>query len=175
MHRKRQGRPDCVEGQQVRFARALREDALVGQKHSCIRGFAATCVIVLKARRVARDVIDNQIGHHVDVGRERRDVGPRADAAIDLAVIDRVEAGIRPVDRMKEGEDVHAPEHLAQRSVQQLPKIAERAARKSIDVRDQLRLVLHGCSMATLIVQVDCLIPCIRIDRPALHKYTSAA
>ena len=100
-------------------------------------------------------MIDNQIGHHLDVGRERRDVGPRPDAGIDLAVIDWVEAGVRPVDRMKEGKDVHASEYLAQRSVQQLPKIAERATRKPIDVRDQLRLVLHGCSMATLIAQVD--------------------
>jgi hypothetical protein len=75
---------------------------------------------------------------------------------------------------------VHASEHAAQRSVQQLPEIAERATRKPIDVRDQLRLVFHGCSMATLIVQVDRVIPCIRIpririDTSARHKYTSAA
>jgi len=81
---------------------------------------------------------------------------------------------------MKKGEDVHPSEHLAQRPVQQLPKIAKGAARKPIDVRDQLRPVFHGCSMATLIVQVDLVIPCIRIpririDTSAQHKYTSGA
>jgi hypothetical protein len=93
-------------------------------------------------------VIHNQIGHHVDVGCECRDVGPRAEPDINLAVIDRVETRIRPVDRVKEREGVHTSEHTAQRPVQQMPKILERATRKSIDVRDQLRLILHGSSMA---------------------------
>ena len=47
---------------------------------------------------------------------------------------------------MKERQHVHAAKRPVQRSVQQLPEIPEGAARQPIDVRDQLRLVLHDGS-----------------------------
>jgi hypothetical protein len=75
---------------------------------------------------------------------------------------------------MKKGEDVDASEHPVQPAVEQLAKIAERATWKPVDVRDQLRLVLHACSIATLIAQVRCFIPRIRIDMLRRRKYTSA-
>ncbi len=90
-------------------------------------------VVVLKLWGVARDVVHDQIGHHLGVGGQRRHVRPGPDAVIDLGVIDRIEARIRPIDRMKEREHVHAPERPVQRSAQQLPEIREGAARQPSD------------------------------------------
>ena len=66
-----------------------------------------------------------------------------AQAVIDLGVIDRVEAGVGAIDRMEERQHVHASERTLQRPIEQLLQVAKRAARKAIDVGDQLCLILH--------------------------------
>ena len=65
------------------------------------------------------------------------------EAMIDLRVIDRIEPGVGTVDRMKEGEQVHAAEGALQRTVQQLLQIAKRAAGQPVGVGDELGLILH--------------------------------
>jgi hypothetical protein len=44
---------------------------------------------------------------------------------------------------MKKREHVHAAERAGQRTIQQVLEIAERAGGEAIDIRDQLRLILH--------------------------------
>jgi hypothetical protein len=51
-------------------------------------------------------------------------------------VIDRVEAGDGAIDGVKKGEDVHAAEGASKWTVEQMLKIAERAAGQAIDVGD---------------------------------------
>ena len=92
---------------------------------------------------MARHVVDDHVGHHVSAGRKRRDVVPRAETWIDLRVVDRIEARVGAIDRMEEGKHVDAAEDAGERSVEQVPQISKRSAREAIDVRDQLRLILH--------------------------------
>ena len=99
--------------------------------------------VVLELRRPAGHVVDDHVGHDLGPPREGRDVVPCAQAVIDLGVVDRVEAGVGAVDRMEERQHVHASERTLQRPVEQLLQVAKRAARKAIDVGDQLCLVLH--------------------------------
>ena len=100
--------------------------------------------VILEPRRPAGHVVDDHVGHHLGPPREGRDVVPPAQAVIDLGVIDRVEAGVGAIDRMEERQHVHASERTLQRPVvEQLLQVAKRAARKAIDVGDQLCLALH--------------------------------
>ena len=72
-------------------------------------------------------------------------VVPRAQLWIYLGVIDWIEAGIGAIDRPKEGQQMNAAEQSSQRPViEQRLKLAKAAARKTIDVSDELDLVLHG-------------------------------
>jgi hypothetical protein len=51
---------------------------------------------------------------------------------------------------MEEGQHVHAAKRARQRAVEQLLQIADRPSGKAIDVRDQLRLILHLRSLPDL-------------------------
>jgi hypothetical protein len=65
-------------------------------------------------------VVDDQVRHHVRGAAQGLDVVPAAESRIDQGVVDRIEAGVRPVDRVKEGEQVHRPEQPRQLTGQQL-------------------------------------------------------
>ena len=93
-------------------------------------------------------VIDDHVRHDVHAFGKGRDVVPRSQARIHLGVIDGVEAGIGAVDWMEERQHVDAPERARQRPVEQALKIVERAAGQPIDVRDELRLILHQSGIA---------------------------
>jgi hypothetical protein len=135
---------DQMQRKQVRFARAVAEDARIGQKHPGVRRGCAPFVEVLELGRLDRDVIDDHIGHHLGDAGERCDVVPAAETGIHPRVIDRIETGVGAVDPVEEGEDVHAAEGVLQRALEQPLQIAERATRQAIDVDNELRLVFHA-------------------------------
>jgi hypothetical protein len=58
-------------------------------------------------------------------------------------MVDWIEAGVSPVDEMEEREYMHAAESAGKRTVEESPEVAESPTRQSIDVRDELRLILH--------------------------------
>ena len=90
-------------------------------------------------------MVHDQIGHEIRALGQRADVVPRAQPGIDLSVIDRIEAGVGAIDRPKEWQQMNAAEESSQRPViEQRLKLAKAAARKTIDVCDELDLVLHG-------------------------------
>ena len=65
-------------------------------------------------------------------------------------MIDRIEAGIGAVNRMKERKHVDAPERPGERSVEERLQVAERSAGQAIDIGDQLGLVPHPSCAAIL-------------------------
>src|SRR5436190_24391678 len=97
---------------------------------------------------MTRHVIDDHVRHDVHASGKGRDVSPRAQSRIHLRVIDGVEAGIGAVDWMEERQDVNAAERPRQRRVEQPLEIVERAGGQPIDVRDELRLILHRPGIA---------------------------
>ncbi len=97
---------------------------------------------------MTRHVIDDHVRHDVHAFGKARDVIPRAQPRIHLRVIDGVEAGIGAVDWMEERQHVDAAERARQRRAEQPLEIVERAAGQPIDVRDELRLVLHRPGIA---------------------------
>ncbi len=132
----------AIDREQVLLAGAVREYAVEGQEQAVVAAAFAVRGEVQELGRAARNVIDDDVGHHVDLASDRAHVFPGAEALIHFGVIDRVEAGIRAVDRMKEREQVHPTEQPRKRSLQQLTEPVQCAA-ESVGVRDELNLILH--------------------------------
>ena len=109
----------------------------------------AVCNEIAKLRRVGRQVVDDHVGHHVDVAGERLDVRPVAQPRVDAGVVGGVESGVGAVDRIEEGQQVHAAEHAVQRAGKQRLQVSQRAAAEAVNVGDQLNLVLHDGAVAT--------------------------
>ena len=141
--REGQGRTRRLQHRQVRLPGAVGKHPVIGEKQAGEWRGAAARLVVQELRRVTRDVIDDDVGHDVGACGERGDVFPGAEPRIDLRVIDRVESGVRAVDRMEERQHVDAAERSGERTLEQPLQVAERAAREAVGVGDQLRLVLH--------------------------------
>src|SRR5213075_1502171 len=111
-----EGQPGAwpVDLKQFRFAGPLGENAVVGQKHSRVGRFLAMPQEILELRRLARNVIDDKVGHHIHAFAERTHVFPRAQSRIDLSVIDRIESGVTSVYRSKEWQQVDPTEKAAE-------------------------------------------------------------
>ena len=88
-------------------------------------------------------MVDDHVGHDIDRRGECCHVIPGAKPSIDLRVIDRIETGIGAINRVKEREHVHASKRTVTRALEQLLQIAGRPSWQTIDIRDQLRLILH--------------------------------
>ena len=120
------------------------------EEHRGVIGRGAAQPPVDELCGVDRDVIDDQISHHVDHGAEFGHVGPRAESGVDAGVVDRVEAGVAAVDRHVERKDVHPAECPGERAAQGASKACE-VARQSVRVGDQLRLIAHRSSAVSRI------------------------
>jgi neutral ceramidase len=88
-------------------------------------------------------MVDDHVSHHISPCGKCRHVLPRTKPSIDSSVIDRIETGVRAIDRMKKREHVHAAEDPIEGSLEQVPQMLKRPTRDAIDIRDQLRLILH--------------------------------
>ena len=153
--RERQTRARTIQLKQVRFTCTLSKDCGVRQKHSRVSRCVASFVVVRKLRRAAGNVIDDQICHDLDVLAERAHVVPGADPRIDSGVIDWIEAGIGAIDGIKKREQMHSPEYIFQWSLKELLKFPEPSSGKTVDVCDQLRLIVHD---SRRVVKFDSLI-----------------
>src|SRR5687768_282348 len=100
-------------------------------------------VIVEEPRRPAGDVVDDHVRDHVHRTGERRHVLPGTEPGIDLRMVDWIETCVAAVDGEEERQHVNAAEDAFQRTADQRLEIAEVTSGKTIDIRDQLRLVSH--------------------------------
>src|SRR5580692_10899865 len=106
----RKPRARAIDAEQIGLARPFGKYAIQCQKHSGEVRSVAAFMEILKLRRAYRNVIDDEIGHDLDVAAERTNVIPGAESGVDLRVIDRIEAGIGAVDRPEERQQMHAAE-----------------------------------------------------------------
>ena len=133
-----------VEGEQVGLGGAVREYSRIRQEHARVRRCDSVPAETLELRRPARHVVDDHIRHDVGVAGERAHVIPCAQTRVDARMIDRIEARVRAVNRIEEGQYVHATKCARERTRQQAFQIAKRAGGQAIDVGNQLRLVPHA-------------------------------
>ena len=89
-------------------------------------------------------MIDDQIRHDFHLLAEPVDVIPSAQPRIDFCVIDRIEAGIGAINRIKERKQMHTGEHTFQWPLKEALKFPEPSSGKTVNVCDQLRLIPHG-------------------------------
>src|SRR5438093_13435758 len=89
-------------------------------------------------------MIHDEVGHDFHVLAQRAYVIPSAEPRVDFCVVDRIETGIGAINRIKKRKQVHAAEYAFQRPLQQVLKFPKTSSGKTIDICDQLRLILHG-------------------------------
>jgi hypothetical protein len=132
-----------MDAEQVRLGRAVGKDAARGEKHPGERRVFAVLVKVEKLRRANGDVIDDEIGHDLDVAAEGANVVPGTEPCINLRVIDGIEAGIGSVNWAEERQQMNAAKQSGERAIEKLMKFAQTAPGETIYIRSQLDLVPH--------------------------------
>ena len=133
----------AVNGQQVFFGGAVRENRFHGQEQAVKFGVLALGREVLKLRRFAGHVVDDDVGHHVDVLRQFTDALPVAQTGIDLGVVNRVKTRVGPIDFVKERQQVNPAKNPLQGAAQEFAQFIQRLTAKTVDISDQLNLVFH--------------------------------
>ena len=88
-------------------------------------------------------MVHDQVGHDVVTASEGLYVAPGSDAGVDGGVVDRVESGIRAVDRYEERQQMDAAECSREGFVDQFTGASD-VAGEAVGVGDQLRGV-SGC------------------------------
>ena len=142
----RQARARAVDAGQVFFGSAVREDGAHGQEHRVVLGVLAVLQHVLELGGFPAHVVDDGVDHDVVGCGEFGDVIPRAEARVDLGVVDRVEAGVRAVKRGEERQDMNAVIHAVEAGAQNVGHAGDGAVAETIRVGDELNCVLHGNS-----------------------------
>ena len=158
----RQARARAVDAGQVFFGGAVREDGAHGQEHRVILGFLTFFKHVLELLGFPTHVVDDGVDHDVVGLGEFGDVIPRAEARVDLGVVDRVEAGVRAVKRGEERQDMNAVIHAVEAGAQDVGHRAKSAIAETIGVCDELHFVFHGTSLGSWArVQFACASACL--------------
>ncbi len=135
--RERRVRPAKEEARDVRCRRLAIGPDLVERDEQVGEGGATTVPLeVTELVASSRQVVDHEVEHDVVVRGDPPDVGPGAEARVDLAIRGRREAAIR--GRRERRQDVHAPEQARQRPRQQRRERGQVPAER-IGVREQLR------------------------------------
>ena len=144
--RQRQSGPRAVDRQQLALMGAGGKHHAQRQKQAGIGRGAAVGKVVQKLRRFGRDVVDDHIGHDLQLRGECCDVAPLAQSRIDLGVVDRIEARIGAVDRQVERQQMNATKNAGQQAAgtEQLGQLVQRSTAESVDVGDELDGVVHG-------------------------------
>jgi len=135
--RERQTRSGSDHAQQVTLGCPVGEDGTVGQEHTGVRRVRAARYDVAEGRAPVGYVVDDEVGHHVDRAAQPAYVRPTAQARVDVAVVDRVEAGVGAVVGLVERQHMHPAEESVQRAVEQ-PGEGRQGAAEPVGVRDQL-------------------------------------
>ena len=158
----RQARARAVDAGQVFFGSAVREDGAHGQEHRVVLGVLAVLQHVLELGGFPAHVVDDGVDHDVVGCGEFGDVIPRAEARVDLGVVDRVEAGVRAVKRGEERQDMNAVIHAVEAGAQDVGHRAKSAIAETIGVCDELHFVFHGTSLGSWArVQFACASACL--------------
>ena len=89
-------------------------------------------------------MIDDQVRHQIHILPQFLDICPTSQAGIDLGMIDRVKAGIHPVNGIIEGEDMNTTEKTGKWSLQQSMQRSYIASSQAICIRDELNFVFHA-------------------------------
>ena len=114
----RQTRARTVDAGQILFGRAVREHGTHGEEHRVVFGFLALGEHVLELLGFPAHVVDDGVDHDVVGFGEFGHIVPAAESRIDLGVVDRVEAGVRTVERGEERQDMHAVIHAVEAGAQ---------------------------------------------------------
>jgi len=158
----RQARARAVDAGQVFFGSAVREDGAHGQEHRVVLGVLAVLQHVLELGGFPAHVVDDGVDHDVVGCGEFGDVIPRAEARVDLGVVDRVEAGVRAVKRGEERQDMNAVIHAVEAGAQNVGHAGDGAVAETICVGDELHFVFHGTSLGSWArVQFACASACL--------------
>src|SRR5690606_6485703 len=112
-------------------------------KHAAIGRRVAVLNEVLKLAGVARNVIDDQVGGDVVGFTQRRDIAPRPDARVDRRMVNGVEAGVRAIYRIKEGQNVHTTHDAVERAVQHALKVVQMTAAQTVGIGDEVNAITH--------------------------------
>jgi hypothetical protein len=91
-------------------------------------------------------VIDDEIRRQLEVFAQCAHVLPGAKTRVYFRVIDGVEARIGSINWVEKWEQVDTAENASQVAVKQCSQFAEAAAGQTINVSDELDLILQGCS-----------------------------
>ena len=135
--RERRVRPAKEEARDVHCRRLAIGPDFVERDEQVGEGGATTVPLeVTELVASPRQVVDHDVEHDVVVGGDPPDVGPGAEARVDLAIGGRREAAIR--GRRERWQDVHSPEHARQGPRQQRRESGQVPAER-IGVREQLR------------------------------------
>ncbi len=86
--------PGAVDGGDVLFCRALGKHGVVGQKQVVPLAFAPLCDNILELGRAAGHMVNDQIGHQIDVLAEPLNVVPVPQTRVDRQMIVRIETGV---------------------------------------------------------------------------------
>ena len=141
----RPARSRPVDRRQLRLAGALREYRIERQEQAGVLRSRAMREVIAELRRVGRDVIDDDIAHHIEHPGQALDVLPVAEVGINLGMIAGVEAGVGAIDRVEERQQMHAAKHAAQRPFEQRLQLGQSATAQAVDIGDELNLVFHYC------------------------------
>ena len=113
--RKRGARP--INAQNIRFARALREDPVESEKHARILRSRTLPRKIEELRGRRGNVVHNKISNELDRAAQSAHVFPGSQARVHLSVIDRVKSGISAVNGSKKGQKVRSAEDSGQWSL----------------------------------------------------------
>ena len=109
--------PRAVDGVEILLGGAIGEDLAIGEEHVRMLGRLTLLQIVLEGGAVGGDMVDDEIGHHVDRLRQGPDIVPCAKTRVDDGVISGIEARIGTIEGIKEGQGMHCAEQALKRAV----------------------------------------------------------
>ena len=135
--RERWPRSRPIDRRKLFVGGAAGEDHVSGEEHAVELRSLAFLEPVLERFGFRRDMVDDEIGHDLEVLPEGTDLGPAPEPGVDLGVIDRIETRIRAIDRREERQQMRTAERPAKRAAHDLTE-ADEIAGETIDVGDQL-------------------------------------
>lgn len=87
-------------------------------------------------------MIDDKVGHHVDIIAQFTHIVPVTQSWVNLPVVDRIETGISAINGIKEGKKVHSAEKRLEGAMQYIFQPAKISAH-AIDIGDELDLIFQ--------------------------------
>src|SRR4030095_8287084 len=121
-------RPYSMNLEEVSFGSALRKNVCVSEEEIGVARRSSMFEKVFTLRRLSRHVIHDQVGHQVFASGQVAQIAPRTQTRIGPSMVDRIETGVRSLDRVIKRQKVHAAKQAGKRSIQQRTERLKSAA-----------------------------------------------